>query len=185
MIKINKVRDLFSHLSKKEQFLLYAALLFICLMIIDRLIIGPIFSRIDNMNKEIQEKESAIRRSAHILSQKNRISSEISKFNDFLKSPKSEQEELTSFLKEIEVLADKNSVYLVDMKPAGLKDLGTSRKYSITLNCEAQMEQVISFLYSIENSPTLFLIEKYQISPKSKETSVAKCSITITKVVIQ
>jgi hypothetical protein len=88
-------------------------------------------------------------------------------------------------LKEIEVLADKNSVYLIDMKPAGLKDLGTSRKYSITLNCEAQMEQVISFLYSIENSPSLFLIEKYQISPKSKETSVAKCNITITKVVIQ
>lgn len=185
MIKIQAIQIFFSRLSKREQSILYVAIFLISLMLIDRFIIGPVFLKINTLDNEIREKESAIRRNTHILSQKDRISSEVSGFSDFLKPPKPEQEELTSFLKEVEGLADKSSVYLIDMKPSGVKDLGSHKKYSIVLNCEAQMEQIINFIYSIENAPGLYLIEKYQISPKSKETSVAKCNVSISKIVIQ
>jgi pyridoxal/pyridoxine/pyridoxamine kinase len=130
------------------------------------------------------ERETAIRRNAHVVIQKDRILSEVAKYNSFLSSAKSEDEEATSFLKEIENLANKSSVYLIDMKPAGVKDLGSSKRYLLNLNCEAQMEQLTDFMYNIENSNKLLAIDKYQISPKSKESSIAKCSISISKIVI-
>ena len=46
------------------------------------------------------------------------------------------------------------------------------------------MEQLVDFMYNIENSDKLLMIEKYQISPKSKESSVAKCAMSISKIVI-
>ncbi|HNW40109.1 MAG TPA: GspMb/PilO family protein, partial [Candidatus Omnitrophota bacterium] len=85
--------------------------------------------------------------------------------------------------KEIESLASKSSVYLVDMKPSGTKESGSSKRIMINLNCEAQMEQLVDFMYNLENSNILLSIEKYQLTPKTKESSVAKCSISVYKVV--
>jgi len=184
MIKLQALYTIFTRLSKREQFILYIAAFFIALTLLDRLIIEPIFSKMQSLDKEIQEKETAIRRNAHVVVQKDRILAEVAKYTSFLSTAKSEDEEITSFLKEIENLADKSSVYLIDMKPSGVKDLGSSKKYLLNLNCEAQMEQLADFMYNIENSNKLLTIDKYQISPKSKESSIAKCSISISKMVI-
>ncbi|MCM8797551.1 MAG: type 4a pilus biogenesis protein PilO [Candidatus Omnitrophica bacterium] len=173
-----------SRLSKRERIIFYLAASFISLTLLDRLIISPIHSKIKSLNEEIQERESAIKKNLHILSQKDRISSEILKYASFLNSAKSEEEEITALLKEIEDLANKSSIYLVDMKPAGLKSTDSSKKYLISLNCEAQMEHLSDFMYNIENSNKLLIIERYQISPKSKESSVATCSISVAKIVM-
>ena len=184
MIKLGALHNIFTRLSKREQFVLYLAIFFIALTLLDRAIISPVFSKVKSLDTEIKEKEVAIRRNSHILTQKDRVSSEIAKYGSFLSAAKSEDEEISSFLKEIENLANKSSVYLVDMKPAGIKDLGSSKKYLLNLNCEAQMEQITDFIYNIENSNKLVTIDKYQISPKSKESSVAKCSMSISRIVI-
>ncbi len=182
--KIQTFYTFVSHLSKKEKIIFYTAISFVSLTLLDRLIISPIYSKIKSLNEEIQEKESSTKKNLHILAQKDRISSEIAQYTSFLSSAKSEEEETTLLLKEIEGLANKSSVYLVDMKPGGLKDSGSSKKYLISLNCEAQMEQLSDFMYNIENSNELLTIEKYQISPKSKESSVVKCSMSIAKIVM-
>ncbi len=184
MLKLKAVYSVLSRLSKREKLVLYGAVLFVFLMLLDRMIIYPVFHRMEYLDEEIKNRESIVRKNMHILAQKDRILSESTKYAPFLSSLKSEEEEITSLLKEVEVLANKASVYLVDLKPVGSKDVGTSKKYIVSLNCEAQMEQVINFMYSIENSSKLLLIEKYQITPKSRDSSVAKCSLTISKIVM-
>jgi len=184
ILKVQTFYNFVARLSKREKIIFYAAIFFVSLTLLDRLIISPIYSKIKSLNEETQEKESSIKKNLHILAQKDRISSEITKYTSFLGSAKSEEEETTSLLKEIEGLANKAGVYLIDMKPAGLKDKGSSKKYLINLNCEAQMEQLIDFMYNIENSNELLTIEKYQISPKSKESSVVRCSMSIAKIIM-
>jgi len=185
-MRIPKLQALYSflaHLSKREKVIFYAAISFLSLTLLDRLIISPVYSKIKSLNEEIQEKESIIKKNLRILSQKDRISSETAQYASFLNNAKSQEEEATSLLKEIEGLANKAGVYLVDMKPGGLKDKGLSKQYLINLNCESQMEQLAEFMYNIENSNRLLTIEKYQISPKSKESSVVRCSMSIAKIV--
>ena len=46
------------------------------------------------------------------------------------------------------------------------------------------MEQLTGFMYDIESSSRFLIIEKYQIEPKSKDFSVAECSMTISKIVL-
>lgn len=182
MSQIQIFRTFIERLSKREKIIFYAVIFFISLSLLDRIIISPIYSKMKTLNEEIQEKESNIKKNIHILSQKDKISAEINKYASFLSSLKLEDGQLISILKEIETLANKNSVYLVDMKPVGLKDLGSLKKYLVNLNCEAQMEQLAEFMYTIEISNRLLTIEKYQINPKSKESSIARCSMLIAKI---
>ena len=185
ILKIQSFHKFLSRLSQREKLIFYGAVFFISATLLDRFVIDPIFSKMEELNKEIQEKESAIKRSLHILAHKDRILAEREKYSAFSSGLKPGEEEMTSLLREIEKLANKSSVYLIDMKPAGLKKVATSEKYFINLNCEAQMEQLTSFIYDLESSNKLFSVERYLINPKSKESSVAKCSLYISKIVMQ
>lgn len=183
MIKITALYTFLNRLSKRERIIAYAAFFIISLALLERLIIHPISSKMDSLNKQIRETETEIKTSLHIVSQKDRIVSESSKYKSFLSEQNSEDEEMTALFKEIENLANKSSVYLVDMKPMGLKETASVKKYMATLNCEAQMEQLADFMYNIENSTLLLSIEKYEISPKSRDSSIVKCSMTIAELI--
>lgn len=183
-LKIQKFYTFLARLSKKEKVILYITVTLVSLTLLDRLIISPVFSKIRLLNKEIQDMETNIKVNLRILAQKDKILTESVKYSSFLGDSKnSGDEQVTSVLREIESLANKSSVYLVDMKPGSAKESGASKKILINLNCEAQMEQLIDFMYNIESSDNLLSIEKYQLAPKSKESSVAKCSISVSKVV--
>jgi Tfp pilus assembly protein PilO len=177
--KIQAFYAFLGRLSKREKAIFYSAAFFVSLVALDRLAISPVIAKIKSLDNEIQEKETAIKKNLRIVSQKDRIQDEASRYSSFLGGMKSEEEEMTSLLKEIETLANKGGVYLIDMKPAGLKD----NRYAVNVSCEGQMEQLVSFMYNIENSAKLLMIDKYQITPKSRESSVAKASLLVSKLI--
>jgi len=186
MIDLKIFVNFFSKLSKREQTICYLAVIFISAVLIDRLIIDPIASKIISLNKEVIEKKAAIRRNIRILNQKDRIISERKKYKSFLSKFQYGKEDATSLLKELEKMANDSSVYLVDIKPDGFKEVeGSDGKYMIKLNCEAQMEHIIRFMYTIETSDRLFSVEGYKITPKSKESSVATCNMVVAKNIIK
>lgn len=182
LLKIESLNAFLARFSKREKLILYYTIFFVSLMLLDRMIVFPIYSRIQELNKKIREEEEGIKRSLRIAAQKDRISLESARFGSFLSEAKSEEEEMTVLLREAENLAGRTSVYIVDMKPAGVKEIGAFKKYFVNLNCEAQMEQIVNFMYSIENSNKLLTVEKYQMAPKSKESTVVVCSISISKI---
>ncbi len=184
MIKLQALHAFLSHLSKREKAILYGTVFVVSLVLLDRLIVSPIFSMIGSLGKEIHEKESNIKKNVRMLAEKDRIKAESAKYNTFLGTAGSEEEEATSILKEIETIASKDSVYLSDMKPGVTKNMGLSRKYTINLNCEAQMEDLAKFMFDIENSSKLLTIDKYEISPKSKDLSIASCSMAVSRIAV-
>ena len=169
-------------LSARERAVFHLSVAFIFLMLLDRLIISPISSQIDALNKETQQEEAMIKKNLRLLAQKDKIVAQSSKFESYLNSSLSQDEEVTAMLKEIEDLANKNSVYLIDLKPGEVKQSGATRKYLINLSLEAQMDQLTVFMYGVESSDRLFTIEKYQIEPKARESSVARGSMIISRV---
>ena len=181
MLKLPAFYGIFSRLSKKEKLILNIAVFLISLVIFDRLLISPTFSKIRSLNEEITQEKAKIRKNLHILAQKDTITAESNKFNSFFETAKPEDEEMTSILKEVEQVANKNSVYLIDLKPGGLKGSGPAKKYLINLTLEAQMEQIVDFMFDIESSNRLLAVEKYQLEPKSRESSVARCAMVISK----
>lgn len=184
MQKIKSIGAFLSLRSKREKFILYCTTVFVLGAFLDRLIISPISSKMKYLDREIKQKQTDIKRSLHILAYKDKIKDEVNRYASYLAKGESEEEETTSLLKEIEGLAGKASVYLIDLKPAGSKTEGSSKKYYANINCESQMEQLAHFVYLIETSDKLLAIEKYHIVPKAKESSVAKWGMTISKIIV-
>lgn len=182
MIDLQTIVKKIAGLSPRERLIFNLSAAFIFLMLLDRMVISPISSQIDALNKETEQEEATIKKNLRLLAQKDKIIAQSSKFESYLNSSLSQDEEVTAMLKELEDLANKNSVYLIDLKPGDIKQSGGTKKYMINLSLEAQMDQLAVFMYGVESSDRLFTIEKYQIEPKSRESSVARCSMVISRV---
>ena len=186
-MKLPKIQVLYaflSRLSNREKIIFYITAFIVSFMLLDRLIISPVFYKMHSLDKEAQEKIAGIKRSLYLLAYKDRIEKEVNHYKQFISSSKTEEEEMTAMLKDIETIANKATVYLIDMKPAGFRDRKFYREVMVKLNCEAMMEKITEFMYNIESSSGLFTITKYQLSPKSKDSSVARCSVSISKLII-
>lgn len=170
-------------LSKREKQLMYAAVGIVLIFGMDRLIVQPIHTRIISLNQEIIDKEAAVKKNIRILALKDRIVAESLKLAPMLNKIEFDEREVSSLLKELENYANESGVDLINIKPQGSLELGQWDTYQISLNCEGEMDRVVEFMYKIENSNTLFLIKRYQITPKQRNSSVASCSMKIYKIV--
>lgn len=181
---LDKLLASFSKRSKREKLVFAGALLLLSAAFVDRVIVNSLAKKIGELDTQIETREAGIRKDLKIMSQKQRIEVQRVNYRPYLGAMSSENEEFTVFLKEVDTLARDNAIYVVDLKPTGTKDSGASKKYLININVEAEMGALSRFLYAIEDSKKLMTVEKYQLSPKSKDSRTAKCSLLISKLVI-
>lgn len=175
----------YSKLSAKERTIFYVAVFFLAVMLVDRVFIAPIFGKISALDEEIAQKRTDMRRDSKVVAQKERIAAEVARYSSYLGIAENEQESMTVLLKQLESFANKSKLYIVDMKPVGVKqEKDKTKRLQVNLSCEGLMEQVMEFMYTIENSPDLMVIEKYQISPKSRDTGIASCVMTVSRIAL-
>ena len=183
-IDFQKLYKKFLKLEAKQKKNLYIVLFFVVLLVVDRGIIYPIGSAIKRLNEDIMQRKEKIKKDLGVYDQKDRVNEAVSKYEDFLSGTRPKDEEITFLLKDIEILANKSRVYIVDLKPSISKEEGSVIKYFVNLNCEATMGTIIEFLYLLDNINKMFFVEKFRISLKSKDSDLLVCSLVISKVVI-
>jgi hypothetical protein len=181
---IQNLFSVVSHFSKREKLIFYGAIVFISLALVDRVLVRSFGARLNSLDQEIIARQADIKRSIKILAQKKKIDSQSADYSAYIGSESSENEQFTALSKEILNLAQKASIYLIDVKSAGVKELEKSKKFLVNLICEGKMEQIAAFMYRVETFDRLLTVEKYQINPKSKDTDTAKCSMVISQLVI-
>ena len=181
---IKKLLAIYQKLNKREKIIFYATFLILGLWAVDGLILRPIFQKMMTLNRQVKDEEMAIKKSLHILLRKNQIAADGKQFTVFSMDSQNPEQEMTMIQKEIESIANRSAVNLLYQKPGNVKEDSGVKKYYVTLECEGQMAEVSSFFHNVENSTRLLQIEKYSIQPKNKESSIARCSVTISRTIL-
>ena len=178
---LQKIQKFLAGRSSTERAGLYIAAFFVLAAFSDRVIVRPIVARTDKVNKDIEEQKDLIRESARVLAQKGSLEKEIANYEHALTESRSEEEETAIFLKEVGALASASSVYVIDMKFRGVIAGEGSVRYAVNVNCEGQMKHIVKFMYLLGRSENLLKIISYNLTPKSKESSIVKANLTIHK----
>ena len=171
-------------LSKREIFILSAGGTLILMVIIYDAAVSPILTRLKLLDKEIKIQEEVIKRSIIIVANKDRLVRDETQYGEYLSKSESEEKETNVFLKEIETLAKETYVYLGNIRATGVRKEAAVRQYFVDIDFECKMPDLITFFYKIENSKSLFKIERFQIKQKSEGSEIATASATISKAII-
>ncbi|MFH0763896.1 MAG: type 4a pilus biogenesis protein PilO [Candidatus Omnitrophota bacterium] len=170
-------------LSKKERAGIFIAGAVVLAVFLDRLVIAPINSRIHRLDKETRVAEKELIGHLRNIKQKGNISKEYQKYMQYIKTAGSDEEETARILSEIEELARRSALDLVDMKPQASKTAGFYREYVVEVEAEGDEASVMKFLHNLNNSMQLLRAERVRLYQKDKNSPVVKSSILITKLV--
>ncbi|MFH1045531.1 MAG: type 4a pilus biogenesis protein PilO [Candidatus Omnitrophota bacterium] len=181
---MNGILSAFSRRPKREKMIFYAIVFVLALVFLEQLILEPILGKMRALDQEIGTEEARIKKNLHILAQKDTLKKEIDYFDAYAGEQLSQEEQTVGLLQEIEEMANKTALYVIDIKAAGLSETEQLRKFLVKLNCEAQLQQLTNFFYDVESSKKLLKIEDFDIRPKTEGSSVVRCTITISKAVL-
>jgi len=171
-------------MSKKEKNLFLIAIIFVGCAILYRTTLLPAIGNSAALNRQIQLKRRMIKDSLGLLNQKENIQKESRKYANYAKQKLSEEEETASFLKEIEDIARKSQLQLIDLKPYSAERKDFYTEYRIEIETESDMNQLVAFIHNLQGLDSLLRIIKFRISPKVDKTSMVKTYLTITKVFV-
>jgi len=179
-IKFN-IEEIFSKLNPHSRILFIVAVVFVALALMDRLMIGPFTSQMKYMEAESKAQKENIRRSKRVVSFREGILDEYSKFSTYLDTGEMTQEEIiAALLKKIETLAGQQSVTVTNVRPGDVEEKSNFRVYKTSIDCEGKLVNVLSFINLLEQSDYMFQVERYtmglsrkaRISPTALLTSL-------------
>ncbi|MFA5143628.1 MAG: type 4a pilus biogenesis protein PilO [Candidatus Omnitrophota bacterium] len=175
--------NFFATMSKKERAGIAIAVAILLFAFLDRFVAAPIASKFRKINAETRMNEQQLAQNLRNLNQKDNIDAEYRKYLPYVKANYSDGEEVNKLLEVIENMARKSGLAIGNIKPQPPKQTDLYRYFLIEVEVEGRMDSIVVFLHDLAGSKELFRTTKIYITLKEKETSTARASILVTKVV--
>lgn len=172
-----------SKLSKKEKRLFYITVVVVAVVFFERVVLRPVLNKLEVLNGKISLEEKKLEKSLLVLQEESAINSEYEKFAQNIKQEQSDEETLAALLGSLEKMANSVSVFILGIKPNPIEKYDFYKKYSVKVEAEAKISNLIDFIYQMENSPKLLRLSDFRLTPQKKET-ILKIDMTITEVLI-
>ncbi len=161
------------------------ASLFVLLALFCRLLIGPSLSHMKELDENIAKEQDVIRQNMRFLGYRERIVKDASAFKDFYtQDVRTEDEIIADFLKKLELMGTKSKVDLSKISPAAQEYQKNYVKYLVTMECSGKLEDVTSFLYTINNSKELIRVEKMTLAGNTRAAGTVQASLTVSKMIV-
>lgn len=156
-------------------------------VLMDRLVLAPGIEKLNALDNEIKRQESTTKKNLRLLSQKGKIKQEEDKYAVFLnKNAKQfDSDDTAKILRIIENMTKEYSLRIIDLKPLDTEKDTKALEFFISLDCEAKIENIISFIHGIEYSKNILRVNKINIIVQSPDTGMVKSNIIISKPIIQ
>jgi Tfp pilus assembly protein PilO len=178
---------LLNKLSNREKKILYVVILLLGVLVGYHGAFVPLSQKFTSIDEEIFALQMKIRKGKIYLRQRDEIHEEAKKYPNLEQMDAgSDEEEIAKLLNFIEQTARAAGVSISDVKPQAVQSDKIVKRYSVELNAESTLDQLVSFSFQLEHSPQLLKIEQVNTSPKDEKASgILRSYIVVTRVVVK
>lgn len=174
----------FNRFSSRERWLFYLAIIFIVGIVSLIVVVEPIWTEWQELNKEIYTEERQLLKNLKILAQKEQISKLYDKYAKNIRMKGSVEEETAVILREIENIARTSKTYITDIKPHKVKDMDFYKEYYVELEAEGNIASLAKFIYDLQTSKQILKVRHLRLNAKAGRGDVLKGYMIVTKVLI-
>ena len=180
-----KFKEYFSKLSKREKTFVYATALVVFFAAVDRLVYYPIVNHFNELDQEILKQEEQIRKNWRSLAVREAVLKSYSAYDGYALTAGSDEEEVANLLNEIEALARKTGLSLINVKPKPLTKEEFWKRYPVEVEVETEWAPLLKFIYGLYSSKFFLRVKHLRLVPKGRLTAEVKGYLLINKSVIQ
>jgi len=165
--------------------ILYASVIIIVLGSMDRLVYQPIMNLFNEVEQEILSQENQLRKNMRFLATREAISNRYSAYAAYVVTTGSDEEEVAGLLNEVEGVARKSGLDLLNMKPKPAFTTEFGKQYPVEVEMETQMKELIKFIHGLQSSKYILRVQKLRLVPKGKSKAEVKGYLLINRTVIR
>ncbi len=152
-------------LKRKQTLILLGAWLIIILLVAGDTAVRKIYSRFGMLGEEISLGEEKLLRLSAILRQEKDVASQYEKISaGYRNIPDTD-----SLLQEVERLARKSGINLLNVKPTASSDEGLYRVYSLRIEAQDEVPAIARFMNILSDEFKGVSIERLQISAQNRD----------------
>jgi len=164
----------FKKLGKREKILTIGVGCVLLFFIVEHFVLTPFFVKMENLTIQINADEDKLKRARYVSSQKEYIAEAYNKIKPYVEVGQSGETGLPFIMKKIEEMAKSDGVNLETMKPeaAESKDTEQYKIKKLTLSTTGSVDNIINFLYGIENCAYPLRVVKMDFKVKNRENNL-------------
>ena len=181
MIKLPKLPDP-SKLSARERLLAAGVAFIFCVLMLDRVVLGPWWQHRIEVQQEIRRLESSLRVGRRLLEHKPQIMEQMQAYSSYLTEAGGEQKDMAALLREIETMGKESGLSLSEVKPLTAQTAeGVSEGHAFDVSYTGSLQQWIHFVYLLQSSKTIFQIERATLGLKESGSELLSGSLRLTR----
>lgn len=152
----------------REKRFFFLALLVVISLGFFQFVLCPVLGHRRALNRELYAAEKKLFTYQRLIERKKAIEDRYRQFSSNFSLSSWREQEAADGLSEIEDLAKKSGIRIVDMRPQGGGTLQEKRpkERRIELRTQGDIEGQLKFIYNLEYVPSLFKIKKLRISSR-------------------
>lgn len=175
----------FSAMSSREKIMISIGIGVLLIVFADRFVVAPWWSYISKIRSETAKLDRLVVQQNQVIDRKDKVMEDVEAFKDMFREGKSPEIEMASFLREIEMLGRKSNVSLQEIRPLPSLSADLYQEYGLEVNYECNLKEFTNFVYLIETSPSLFVIERASLQIKEEGSDVLEGSLRIRRMALK
>jgi Tfp pilus assembly protein PilO len=151
-------------LKPRERLLALGTGLVVLALLLDRAVIHPWLRHARHVREEIGRLEDVLQRQHLLLARRERVLSELARYQRYLQPAVADDLQMAALLKEIEQLAGETRIAVTEIKPLDVETDETSKRYSLEVRFACTLDDWVAFVHRVESSPSLYTIVRAGLS---------------------
>lgn len=158
----------------------------ISIFVFEKFFFAGLRTRIKNIDREIKLKEVGLKSAIAIQNKKGTIELDYKAYKAYIDTKQlSDAGRVANFLKELESIAQKTRVSIINLTPNEQnKTIDGNKVFYADMRVEASIDELYAFLNEIQNSKLLIKVDKAAISTKDEAASTLRVDTTVSMTVL-
>lgn len=154
-------------ISRREKIILYATIGVVAASVIFKIVLVPLFDRLETLDREITLTREKIKKYTRLLGQKESLQNRYNELVSQMGATEGQRKDtLVNALRGLESLAKTANIRIIDIRPEPAGTKTNKKEVLIELKSMGTMDGYVKFIYDIDNSLLLLRIRKLELSVK-------------------
>jgi Tfp pilus assembly protein PilO len=172
-------------LKQREKTLALAALFLAAGLIVFSKMVLPLKNTLKRQSAEIEKKKIMVQKNEALIKEAGSLNEKLSFLSKNIQAKLPLDRKESEFLSEIGNVAQNTDVHIERMNPRPARDLGSFKELSVDIDMEANLGNLIRFLYRMRESSVVLAANSLKLQPKAERSALLKGHLVISTIFLK
>ncbi|OGX26643.1 MAG: hypothetical protein A2787_02230 [Omnitrophica WOR_2 bacterium RIFCSPHIGHO2_01_FULL_48_9] len=168
-------------LSGRERTIFFLCLAVVFVYFVYIFLYQPFQEQRSDLSTQIEAAQREFMKNSKFIENSQAYQAEYDTYLEKFKQQGSEEEVMSSFVSEIEQIAAQFNVRIAEMKPRKVRREDFYNNFSVNLNINTRLNDLIRFLYVLQSDPHFFGVEEFRFDKNFPQNVNLQCQLTVSK----